>query len=321
MNGRSHRDRSTRVTIFGGLALLCGASGMALGLLQLALPLIVPPSADAPGVDPAATVMGMLTWTELGVVLAIVGVGALRGRRWARPVMLVLAWTWLIAGAVAAAWTWWSAADLVVLATAAMDPPPPDSVMSLVALGLVGTTLVGGVLVPAAFVWAFRDEDVRLTLERRDPHRRWTDGRPLPLVGMAIALGLAALVLVPSALRPVMPAFGALLTGGVGAVATVAGSATCATLAAGVYRRRRWAWWGTTLAVAGLGVSTAWTLLRQGPLPIYRALGYPDEQLRAMAGSTLARADVLVAGTVALTLLSVAYMATIRRYFTGRAGA
>ncbi len=45
-------------------------------------------------------------------------------------------------------------------------------------------------------------------------------------------------------------------------------------------------------------------------------MGYPEEVLAAWSGSPLAGRPLFVGSTVALTLLSLAYMAQIRKHFS-----
>lgn len=306
-------DRSRRVVLLGALALAAGVAGVGLGALHPLAAWLAPGS-----VDWRSAWMGLLTWAPLGAVVAWAGLGALRLRRWSRPVMLVLAWTWLIVGAVSAAWVVWSASDLVVLATASLESATPPVVLAAVRWGLIVGTVGAGVLLPGVLAWGFSGEDVRATLARVDPAPAWTDACPMPVLGLALGLWLAALVTLPLAVRPAVPFFGRLLTGPAGVAAVVLGGAAAVWLGLDVYRLRRRGWWATSCALALLGVSTVWTLARVGMLDVYRALGYPDDYVSAMAGTALARPGPTIAATIIVTLLSLAYMAAIRDAFPAR---
>src|SRR6185503_5809038 len=42
--------------------------------------------------------MGMILYAGVAALMITLGIGSIRRRRWVRPVLLVLAWIWLISG-------------------------------------------------------------------------------------------------------------------------------------------------------------------------------------------------------------------------------
>ena len=78
-----------------------------------------------------------------------------------------------------------------------------------------------------------------------------------------------------------------------------------------VYEQLLSAWWATTLLLTLAGVSTWLTLVRVDPAAWYRAMGYPEELLQAMTLTSTVPAWL----TLAVTLLTLVYMAGIRRHF------
>ena len=81
------------------------------------------------------------------------------------------------------------------------------------------------------------------------------------------------------------------------------------------YRLRPAGWWGSLGLMLLLGASSGWTLVRSEPERLFRAMGYPEDELRAIESSGFADPRLLVAVTALMTLLSVVYLLAIRRYF------
>ena len=154
------------------------------------------------------------------------------------------------------------------------------------------------------------------TCEVRDATPAWTDRCPLPVLGLSVCLALAAWVALPTTLRPVVPLFGLLVTGLPGSLLVLVGAVVAVYLATSTYRLQPGGWWATTLALIALGASTVVTFAFVDPLEAFRAMGYPEEVLASWSGSPLAERPLIIGSTVVLTLLSLVYMARVRRYFT-----
>jgi hypothetical protein len=316
----NHTDRSTRLALFGLLAVLAGAGFVALGLLNLALPFVADrlPVADGTAVDLPTAIMGALVYLAIGGVLISTGIGSYRKKRWVRPVMLVVAWTWLIAGALGMVLIAVALNDLMILATADLEHVPLE-VALMVKLFVLGVAAIGGVVLPLLFVWAYQDRDVGWTCARHDPGPTWTDRCPLPVLALSLGLGFAAVLCVPLAMRPVVPLFGILVGGWSAALLILGGAVVAGLLARSTYRLESAGWWATTVLLVVVGASIALTFLRVPPVEYYRQLGYPEEQLMLLERSSLGHPSLVVWSTVVLTLLSVAYMIAVRRFFAPHA--
>ena len=103
-----------------------------------------------------------------------------------------------------------------------------------------------------------------------------------------------------------------------GVLLTLAGAGISALLAVGIRRRSSAAWWATTLLLILLGLSVALTAHRADLAELTGALGFPE--LSTAGGSPAGSVARLVAvwASIAVTLLSVLYMAAIHRHFSGR---
>jgi len=313
--GSTYRDCSRRLALLGSLAILVGAGSILFALLHLVLPLLPlsTPEDHAAG-GPRGLLMGFLVFALIGALFVWVGVGSLRRRRWVQPTMLVFAWTWLIAGAIGLLMVYGMLDDLVILATAEMPELPPE-VVTATEIIVLGLACIVGVILPAAFVLAYRNEDVRRTCEAHDPAPGWTDRCPLRVLGLSVGLGLAALLFLPTALVPVAPVFGSIWTGWKGAVAIVVFSGLAGWMAAETYRVRWRGWWGTTILLVVAGISVVLTFLRVPTVELYRTMGYPERHLARLGGSADWSRQLIVWGTIVISVLSVVYMLVIRKHF------
>jgi len=294
-------DRSARLVAFGILATLAGVALAGLGALGALLPFIGG-KAGIVGVapDPRAAAMGLVVHALLGAAFVSVGIGSVRRRRWAPPLMLTLSWTWLIGGL-------FSAVVVPGLVEGALTAAGPETLITggvLLAVQSVVMLVVVfvGVLIPAAFVVVYRDPDAQRTCEHHDPRPSWTERCPASVLGLSVGLAACAALGVPMALQPAVPMFGTLVGGWPGGILILSGSALLGYLALQCYRLRPIGWWGTTAALVLLGVSTGVTFLRIDPVEIYREMGYPEDQI------------AMLRGALSGTLLAV-YMIGIRKHW------
>lgn len=312
----SFRDRSRRLAFFGVLAWIAGGVSIVLGLLHLALPWLttLAPNSEAFVPDRRTLAMGLMLYVMIGIVLILAGSGSIRCARWVRPIMLVIGWSWLIAGVLALLMTLSMLDDLVVLVTAETSTLPPAGVALLKSALLAGTALFG-VVVPLAFVVVYQDRNVARTCEARHPQHDWSDRCPLQVLGLSGGLVLAAALSLPMMLLPVVPLFGALATGWPGSLLILLAAGATFWIACGLYRVKRWSWWGATILLVLIGVSATTTFFVIEPVEFYRAMSYPEPQLTRIERAGPALRWSMVAGSALLTLLTVGYMARIRRHF------
>jgi hypothetical protein len=304
------RDRSRRLALFGILAIILGMSGTLLGLAHL-LPLLMGSRLFG---DPQSLLMSALTYGIISAILVWAGIGSLRMRRWTQPMMLTIGWCWLIAGLFCLLLVAGLLEELYILATSGLEELPAHAGI-IVKSFLLGAVFLGGVLLPALFVLVYRDGDILRTCEQHDPAPSWTDRCPRPVLAISTALGLAALLSLPLALKPLFPLFGILVTGWAGALMILASAAYLAYLAQASFKLAPSAWWGTCVYILLLGVSTAMTILRVDLLLLLRALGHSGAELDGLLGSGALWRPLSLSITLLMTLVSLVYMLTIRKYY------
>jgi hypothetical protein len=307
-------DRSARLILLGSLAVLLGAGLLVLGAAHLLVPRLLPGDPASPAADLRGVLASALTFAIAGAVLIWAGIGSIRCRRWVPAVMNTLGWIWLAGGVLGFAVVAALVDDLLVLASPPGTGLPQEAALIVKVLLLAGTIL-GGVVLPGAFLLGYRGRAVRRTCEAHDPRPGWADACPGPVLRLGLGLGLAAAMLLPMAARPVVPWYGVLLDGWAGSVLTVLLAVLCGALAFAVYRRVPGAWTLTTGTMVLAGVSCAVTFGSVEPAELYRSLGYPEAGPEDVGPGGLLWEAALVWGSIALTLVSVAYMLAIRRHF------
>jgi hypothetical protein len=305
------KDRSSRLTLFGALSILAGGGCLLLGLLHVAL-LLGAGRHLGVQVDARAHLSGALLYALLGGAFIWIGGGSVRKRRWARPLMLTLAWTWLLGG-LSVLLLLPGLVD-IALGTAVANATPPDpSVVGLAKIVLMLVAGFVGVVVPASFVWVYNDRHLRLTCEAHDPEPDWTQSCPPSVLGLSIGLAACGGVALLMTLRPAVPLFGWLATGWPAVLSLLVGAGACLWLARETFALRASGWWITTVFLVLVGVSTWLTLVRVQPDELFRAMGYPEDSLPS-GDSTFGHVATWL--TVVFTLLTVAYMVGIRKHFT-----
>jgi hypothetical protein len=315
-----HHDRSLGLVLFGIVEILIGAA-CALLIPLVVVSVVVTSALGGPGASPdmAGTVPTLILYAVLAVMFIWIGVGSIRARRWARALMLVVSWLWLITGVAAMIVSWWVLPE--VWRTVGLSSGLPREGLMMV---MVTTSLFVGfiyVALPAAFLLFYRSPHVAATCQARDPGPSRIADCPPHILSLVVLFVLAAVsVLMMPFFDFLLPLFGVVLTGGPGAVGWAAILLLLLYLAWGSYRGDLRAWWVavvTTLFAACASIVTAAIV----PLPELLAAmdlgGYERaliEQLWSPRPAALAALSLVVWGSF------IAYLLYVRRFFEGQGG-
>jgi hypothetical protein len=318
-SGIALKDRSARLILFGLLSIAVGGACLLLSLVHVVLPLATRRMAGTGSftVDPRSQLMGVIMYFLLGAAFVFVGAGSIRKRRWVRSLMLILAWTWLLGGLLVIPFLP-GVLDGVLRAGGSGGPGAlSPGVVILVKAVIFGIAVFGGVLLPALFVWVYRDRSLQQTCEAYNPSPTWTERCPIAVLGLSLGLAAFAALSLAIAVRPVVPWFGRLVTGWPGSLVMLASAVSCAYLAWSTFKLRSDGWWGSTVLLVGIGISTLWTLGRVELIEFYRAMGYPDRQLELLEFSGAMNGPLTFWLTAIMTVLTVLYMVGILKHFRG----
>ena len=194
----AYKDRSTGLVVFGILTILLGCvCAMFLPMMlfgQLA-------NAENTGTPPNFLVMLPVDglYGVLAVALVWLGIGSIKARRWARALLLIFSWSWLVMGFLMLVVMAFVMPIIMANASAASPGHPalPAAAMTVMMIFMLGFFGVFFVLVPGVFTFFYRSPHVKATCEARDPAMCWTDACPLPVLALCLwlAVGLPMMLL------------------------------------------------------------------------------------------------------------------------------
>jgi hypothetical protein len=268
--------------------------------------------------DTRSIVTVLVMYVAAAVGFLWCGIAAMKLRRWVRPVMLVVAWTWLVSGLFGTAFSVRTASgyrEIMAAATPPGTPAPPPQLVYVMVAGTVVFTAVFMIALPGLLVYFFQRRGVRQTLEHFDPRARWTDRCPTPVLAVSFWLVLSGASCLSYIAYGILPLFGRIVTGPEAIVGMMVSAVLLFALAWLVYVRRPMAWWATVAVLLVMSVSMITTVARLGVEELYRSAGYTSEQIRLMTRF----GGVGTVGTVAFTavaaILMTGYLLYVRRYF------
>src|SRR5579863_3679299 len=95
-----YKDRSAGLTVFGILTILLGCFA-GLMVLMVFLQTVVVGSPPGSQVNFSIMVPSLTIYGVMAVALVWLGIGSIMARRWARALLLIFSWSWLLVGVVA----------------------------------------------------------------------------------------------------------------------------------------------------------------------------------------------------------------------------
>ncbi|HEV2841201.1 MAG TPA: hypothetical protein VGW39_07760 [Chthoniobacterales bacterium] len=313
------KDRKTGLIVFGILIALLG------GICALFVPLMLLGQAMSPetkGVSPnfRTLIPGIVMFAGLAITFIWLGIGSMMARRWARALLLVLSWSWLIVGIVSTAVLVAMIPHFSAIVEAARPPGQPEMPAEARAFLMVIPAIVivvNYIVIPAALVFFYGSKHVKATCEVRDPVTRWTDRCPLPGLGCALwlAFGAAMMLLAPLAYRGVFPLFGTFVSGAMGSVIYVVFAGFWAYAAWALYRLDSRGWW---IAFAGLclvAVSSFITYSRHDVSELYRLMGTPEEQIEQIQKFSFLKGKAMAWMMLIGMAPFLGYLVYVRKFF------
>jgi len=315
-----YRDYRTGLIVFGILVTLLG------GLLLLSVPVMVAAlflsagkTAAAP--SPRAVIPGMTMSAVLAVVFIWLGIGSMLCRRWARAILLIFSWSWLVIGILGMIFLAVLLPQITSVIDAAQPPgqkPIPQGLKTAVMVTQAIFAFVMYVLVPGVLVLFYRSKHVKATCEARDPVVRWTDRCPLPVLAITLwaSVGAAAMLAFPFFYNGIVPFFGVFLSGIPGSAVCVAIALLWAYAARALYRLELAGWWIVLVGTILFSVSGFVTYMRHDLMEVYRLMGYPEAQIAQLQKFNVFHGPMLAWSTLAFAMPLVIYLLFIRRFFT-----
>jgi hypothetical protein len=309
------KDRRTGLLVFGIFEILLGVVCVLFAGLMLLGQTMLARNAGTP-MSLRMLAPALLMYLGLAVVFVWLGIGSIQCRRWARALMLILAWCWLSIGIITVPFMAMILPRALTNATQKGAALPPGFLIGIIIIQLLFVSVLL-VALPAALVFFYRSPHVKATCEMRDPVRRWTDACPLPVLGVALMLWLGAVMLssFPIAYRGVMPFFGVLLEGWAGTVFALSLVVLWLWLGRAWYKVQAWGWGVLLVVLIGFSVSNFLTFHRVDITEMYQKMGYPQAQIDLIRQQGIVT-NSLMAWSSALWLLPMlGYMFWVKRFF------
>lgn len=258
----------------------------------------------------AAVLAGGLIW---------LGIGALMARRWARALLLVFACIWLGAGTIAMGFVGYMVPKTLPVFTVTGrpgNPSVPPAARQKVTLILFSASATGLMGLPLAWVLFFRRPQVKALCAARDPVVRWTDARPLPVLGAGVWVLLTTLVILIVSLvsRGLVPCFGTFLTGAKGMAVALALVAALGYGAWSLLRLEQRGWWLVLVVLAVFSVSAVMTFSRHDISKVYQLAGYPQPQIDRIRMSGALEAVRLAWLSAAFTWPFLGYLVYVKKF-------
>jgi len=315
----SYKNRSTGLIVFGILTILLGC------VCALLVPLMLfaqTMSTKATGTPPnfSAILPGISLYGILAVVLVWLGIGSIKARRWARALLLIYSWSWLVTGIVMtvgmAFWLPKVLGNIPSTGTPGNPTPPPAAIKIMIFFMLVVNT-VFFIILPGIWAFFYASRHVKATCEARDPMVCWTDACPLPVLACSLWLIFGALTMLIMSLtcHGVMAFFGTFLTGIPGMISYLAGAAISSYGAWALYKLNRRGWWLLFIAVCVFFVSNILTYARHDVTELYHLMDYPEAQIQQIQKSGLFAGNSMMWISLFSALPLLGYLIFIERFF------
>ncbi|MHC4641205.1 MAG: hypothetical protein ACYS32_06125 [Planctomycetota bacterium] len=312
----SFKDMKTGLIVFGILQIIFG------GFCALAIPFMIIgviasaflDESSATAMSPTMMIPAVLIYVLLAAWCICMGIGSIKVRRWARALLLVTSWIWLIGGI--------SGFIFVVLFMPDMfekmgeNEQMPAGAALIVKYAVMGFMAVFYVIIPAVLVLFYGNKNVKATCEFRDTKVRWTDKCPLPVFALSIMFGLWFVsMLFMGFYGWTIPFFGFILSGVKGAAVVLVVMLLSGYIAWGTYRLNIKAWWGAVLLVVGWAVSAGVTFSRVSLLDYYEKMNFPEQQLDAIKQYSIPQGNSMILFCGLWFVGFLGFLLYTRRYF------
>jgi hypothetical protein len=308
--------------IFGILTILLGCLAGLFVLLML-VQVVASRAGQVPATSASAILPAVTIYVGLAVGLIWLGIGSCMARRWARALLLIFSWCWLVIGLLVVVFMAFFIpkilANLPASGTAGQPAMPPAALGAvMVILFLVFSVIF--VVMPAIWTFFYHSRHVKATCEARDPLTRWTDACPLPVLAFSLWLMFSVLMilLMPVVGHGVMPFFGTFVSGLPGTLVCLAVAAVWGYAAWLLYRLDVRGWWLIMIALVVFLASSLLTYARHDVLEMYHLMGYPEAQIEQIQKTGLLTGNRMILLMLFSFLPFLGFLCFIKKYLHGK---
>jgi hypothetical protein len=282
-----YQDRSTGLMVFGLLTLLLGCLAGLFVPLLLAGQIMAAKAADAPPANHAAIVPGLVVYGGLAVALICLGVGSMLARRWARALLLIFSWSWLVTGICLTA----TMPFLMGKVFANLPPNPKTGRPAMTPAAITGVVIGMTIFFFVFFVL-------------------------VPALGFSLWTWLAVplMLVMPLTGHGVMPFFGMFITGLPSALFCLVIAAVWGVAGWWLYRLDARGWWLILIAMVLFMVSSLLTYAHHDITELYQLQGLPQAQIDRIQKIGLFTGNRMAWMSVLITLPFLGYLLFIKKY-------
>ncbi|MGD0015914.1 MAG: hypothetical protein ABSC38_00095 [Verrucomicrobiia bacterium] len=314
-SGSGFKDRRGGLICFGIIMIVIGCvCALFVPLMFLGQMMSTKATGGAPNYSMMAP--AALIYALLAVAFVWLGIGSIMARRWARALLLILAWIWLVTGIFMIGFMAFFLPSVFANQPSGGHQLPETTlvVVMIVALGFISVIFL---VLPGMLVLFYRSPHVKATCEARDPVVRWTDACPLPVLALSLLLGFSAVSMLPMLVvyHSVMPFFGRLLTGAPGTLLILVMIALWGYCAWAAYRLKSAGWWIILIGVGVMMASSLITFARVDPIEMYRLMGYPEQQIAQIEQYSFFKGGNLFLLMLICPLPLFGYLLWVKKYF------
>ena len=134
----------------------------------------------------------VLLYVLLAGAMIWIGFGSMGARRWARNLMLIFGWSWLVTGVLSLVLVAYTVPK--VLAQLPETSELPEGAGAIILGGTLAVLALFFVFLPAILVLFYRSRHVQATCEAHHPEPDWTEACPLSVLTLALWLLIGALL-------------------------------------------------------------------------------------------------------------------------------
>jgi len=310
------KDRKTGLVLFGILQIIFG------GICALMVPLMILgmiaskslKDSSAASMNAGMMIPAVLFYLLIAVWFICMGIGSIRAKRWARALLLVSSWGWLICGLSGLIAMLLIMPDMYAqMANSGQMPQEMARIMKYVMIAFMTFFYL---IIPGVLILFYSGKNVKATCEFRDTKVCWTDKCPLPVLAVSLIFALWAISMLFGGFYGwVIPFFGFILTGMAGAGVALVAMLLFAYVARGTYRLSIKAWWGSVLLIVAWALSIGITFSRVSMWDFYEKMNFPEQQLEMMKQYGMPQASTTILFSGLWVAVFLGYLLYTRRYF------
>ncbi len=307
----------TGLVIVGILQVLLGSLAALVAPMMIIGMVVAKAHPDASGSTPSAAMMipGIMIYLGIGAWLIWMGIGSIKARRWARPLILVSSWLGLMTGLGGLVYMSLLLPDMSgSMANGKEITPAAAAAMKWAMLGFMA---VVGVIIPGVLILFYSRKKVKDTFEHRDPRIIWTDKCPLPILFLSgLCAGGALSMLNLGFNNWIIPFFGIILSGIAGAAVAVVTTLLLGYAAWGIYKLDIKAWW-IAIWIAVAGAFSMVITFSQVSLPeFFDKMGLPAQQLEMLKQAIAINEVAIEILFVVQFAVYIGFLLYMKRYFS-----